>query len=132
MVTKASGTFDVTLSAVSIDDSFDEDLFHQMKIEKKIAGDLQGTSNGQMLACHTNTEGSAGYVAIEQISGTLAGKAGSFVVQHSCFMGGGNERQSLEIIPDSGTGELVGVEGTMEIQRTDEGHTYELRYSLPS
>lgn len=102
-----------------------------MLLEKQYFGDLAGSGTGQMLTAMTDTEGSGAYVAIEHVGGTLDGKYGSFVVQHAGTMSGGVDELSVRIVPDSGSGELAGIVGTMTI-RTEAGKQfYELHYALP-
>ena len=103
----------------------------QMLLEKQYFGDLAGAGTGPMLSAMTDTEGSGAYVAMERLSGTLQGKQGSFVVQHAGTMSGGVDELSIRIVPDSGSGELAGIVGTMAI-RTEKGNQYyELHYRLP-
>jgi len=102
----------------------------RMSINKTFTGDITGSSIGEMVSVHTPVKGSAGYVAIEQVSGSIGDKPGTFVLQHFGIMAGGNDRLILEVVPDSGTGELVGLSGTMTIDMTDGGHSYAFNYSL--
>ena len=99
-------------------------------IDKQFHGDLEATSKGQMLAAGTAIEGSAGYVAIEQATGTLHGRSGSFVLQHSGTMARGAGQLAITVVPDSGTGELVGLAGTMAITIVDGQHLYDFEYTL--
>jgi hypothetical protein len=101
-----------------------------MLLDKQFHGDLEGTSQGQMLAASGNVEGSAGYVAIEQVSGTLQGRTGTFVLQHSGTMTRGKPHLTVTVVPDSGTGQLVGLAGTMDIQIADGKHSYAFDYTL--
>ena len=102
-----------------------------MTIDKQFHGDLEATSKGQMLAFSTDVKGSAGYVAMEQVNGTLHGRTGTFVLQHSGTMTRGAPQLSLTVVPDSGTGELVGLAGKMNIIIADGKHSYEFDYTLP-
>ena len=102
----------------------------RMSIDKHFFGDLDATSKGEMLSAMTPVKGSAGYVAIEQVSGTLAGKEGSFVLQHFGTMDQGKDRLILEVVPDSGTDELAGLIGSMLIRIVDGEHFYDFDYSL--
>ncbi len=102
----------------------------RMSIEKTFHGELQASSQGEMLSAMTATDGSAGYVAIEQVEGVLAGRKGSFVLQHYGRMDKGKDRLTLEVVPDSGTGELVGITGSMSITMADGQHAYEFDYDL--
>jgi imidazole glycerol phosphate synthase subunit HisF len=104
-----------------------------MSIEKQISGDLEAVTSGQMLSAMTDTKGSAGYVAIEKVTGKLHGRQGSFVLQHSGTMNRGTDSALLvSVVPDSGTGELVGLQGAFNIIIADGKHSYEFTYSLPS
>ncbi len=101
-----------------------------MSIDKRFSGDLEATSQGEMLSAMTGVQGSAGYVAIELVTGTLDGKSGSFVLQHSSTMSRGAPEQNVTVVPDSGTSELAGLAGRMKIHVADGKHTYELEYTL--
>ncbi len=101
-----------------------------MSIDKQFHGDLEAASKGQMLAVRTAVKGSAGYVAMERVVGTLAGRAGSFVLQHSSTMTRGEPRQSITVVPDSGTDGLAGLTGTMTIEIKDGKHFYHFEYGF--
>jgi len=102
----------------------------RMSLEKNFAGELKAHSLGEMLSAVTSTTGSAGYVAIEQVTGTLSGQAGSFVLQHSGIMNQGDAQLTLEVVPDSGSGELKGLRGSMAIRIEDGVHYYDFKYEL--
>jgi hypothetical protein len=102
-----------------------------MAIDKQYHGELEGQGVGEMLSAMTTTEGSAGYVAVERVTGTLHGRRGSFVVQHSGTMARGAQSLSISVVPDSGTGELAGIAGTMRIRIEERKHFYEFDYILP-
>jgi hypothetical protein len=102
-----------------------------MAIDKHYHGELEGQGVGEMLSAMTTTEGSAGYVAIERVSGKLQGRSGSFVVQHTGTMARGAQALSITVVPDSGTGELAGIAGTMRIRIEERKHFYEFDYVLP-
>lgn len=126
----ASGPFEVKL--VPQDDKSEDTSLARMSIDKQFHGDLEATSKGQMLSASTSVKGSAGYVAIEKVSGTLQGHSGSFVLQHSGTMNRGAPQLSVTVVPDSGTGQLVGLTGTMAIKIAPDGkHSYEFEYTLP-
>ena len=127
--THAAGTFDVKLVPQTSDATTAAKL-GRMSIDKQFHGDLQGTSKGEMLMAGTDVKGSAGYVAMERVTGTLHGKKGGFVLQHSGTMNRGAAQLSVTVVPDSGTGELVGVAGTLTIQIADGKHSYEFDYTL--
>ncbi|HYY96992.1 MAG TPA: DUF3224 domain-containing protein [Pyrinomonadaceae bacterium] len=130
MTTRASGTFEVKLSPQAPDEGESGIGIGRMLIDKKFSGDLEGTSKGQMLAAGTAVSGSAGYVAMEQVTGTLAGRSGSFVLQHSGTMTRGAAQLTVTVVPDSGAGELVGMTGRMNIVVADGRHSYEFDYAL--
>jgi Protein of unknown function (DUF3224) len=103
----------------------------RLTIDKRFHGDLEGISKGEMLATQTEVPGSAGYVAMERVTGSLKGRQGSFVLQHSATMSRGAPTSSITVVPDSGTGELKGITGTMTITVAgDGGHTYEFDYKI--
>jgi len=100
-------------------------------IDKQISGDLMATTKGQMISAMTGTKGSAGYVAIERVTGILNGKRGSFVLQHNGLMSRGAQSLSVVVVPDSGTEELVGLKGEFKIVIEGGKHSYEFNYHLP-
>lgn len=102
----------------------------RMSIDKTFTGELDAASKGEMLSAMTPIQGSAGYVAIEQVTGSLSGKKGSFVLQHFGTMDNGKDRLILEVVPDSATGELKGLSGIMKIIIKDGQHFYEFNYQL--
>jgi hypothetical protein len=104
--------------------------FGRMAIDKRFHGDLEAASTGEMLTAMTSVRGSGGYVAIERVSGSLHGRSGSFVLQHSGTMAGGAEQLSITVVPDSGTGHLAGLAGGMAIEIEDGRHSYSFEYSL--
>lgn len=130
MTTHANGTFEVKLTPQAPDDKAGGATLSRMSIEKKFQGDLQGTSKGEMLSAVTGVKGSAGYVAIERVSGTLQGRSGTFVLQHSGTMTRGAQQLTIAVVPDSGTGQLVGLAGAMTIKIADGKHSYDLEYTL--
>lgn len=128
---KITGKFDVTLNPVDCTINGTEGLnFGRMSIDKNFHGDLSAQSKGEMLNVLTPVKGSAGYVAIEQVVGELNGLKGSFVLQHYGVMSGGNNELTLEVIPNSGTGELLGLLGKMTIRIEEGQHFYDFEYSL--
>src|SRR5437588_446218 len=106
MTARASGTFDVKVTPQAPEDKAEGTTLGRMSIDKELHGDLEGTSKGEMLTAGTPVQGSAGYVAIERVSGTLHGRRGTFVLQHTGTMTRGAPRLSITVVPDSGTGEL--------------------------
>lgn len=126
----ASGAFDVKLSPQ--DDKTGDAALGRMTIDKQFHGDLDATSQGQMLSAVTETKGSAGYVAIEKVSGKLHGRTGTFVLQHNATMTRGAPYLNIIVVPDSGTGELTGLTGKMTIRIESGGkHFYDFEYTLP-
>lgn len=128
VTTQATGTFEVALTPQSTVDSAAN--LGRMSIVKQYHGDLEGTSRGEMLTVLTGVPGSAGYVAIERVSGTLQGRRGTFVLQHSATMTHAAQQLSIAVVPDSGTDELVGLAGTLMITIADGRHSYTLDYSI--
>jgi hypothetical protein len=130
-VTKhATGTFEVQLIPQGNEDKTDGTAIGRMSIDKKFSGDLQGTSKGEMLSAMTATKGSAGYVAIERVLGTLQGRTGTFVLQHTGTMTRGTPQLSVTVVPDSGTGQLVGLAGTLTIKIEGGKHSYDFEYTI--
>ncbi|QNA89950.1 DUF3224 domain-containing protein [Massilia sp. Dwa41.01b] len=128
----AAGPFDVTVTPQGEPVVVDNATTGRMAIDKLYHGDLNGRGSGEMLSAMTVTEGSAGYVAIERVTGTLHGKSGSFVLQHSGTMARGAQQLSITVVPDSGTGKLTGISGTMRIRIEERNHFYEFDYTLPT
>ena len=130
-IMKVSGKFEVDLKP--LDNYFkrsDGINLGRMSIDKTFEGELTATSKGEMLTAVTSVKGSAGYVAVEQVSGILAGKNGSFVLQHFATMSGGENSSQIEVVPDSGAGELEGISGTMVIRIEDGAHFYDFDFEL--
>jgi len=127
----SAGTFDVTLSPQPASSPTPGAALGRMLLDKRYHGDLDGTAQGQMLSAGTVTTGSAGYVAIEHVVGRLHGKSGSFVLQHHGLMNRGAPQLSIIVVPDSGTGELLGLAGTMGIRIAEGKHFYTFDYTLP-
>lgn len=133
MSTHAIGTFEVKLVPQPPDDKAEGSTLGRMLIGKQFHGDLEATAQGQMLTAGTDVKGSAGYVAIERITGTLHSCTGSFVLQHSGIMAHGTYQQTVTVVPDSGTGQLVGIAGKMTGTIDAAGkHSYDLEYTLPN
>ena len=124
----AAGTFKVKLDSQT-DPQADPQLA-RLTIDKQFEGDLQATSKGQMLSGSTDVKGSAGYVAIEKVTGKLGGRSGSFILQHSGTMTRGVPQLSVTVVPDSGTDELSGLTGSMQINIADGKHSYQFDYTL--
>ena len=126
----ASGTFEVKMTSSTSDANAAASTIGRFSLDKKFHGDLEGTSKGEMLAVSSTVPGSAGYVAMEQVTGTLKGRTGTFALQHTGTMNRGAAQLSVTVVPDSGTGELVGLSGKMDIKITDGKHFYEFDYVL--
>lgn len=130
--THASGPFDVKLNPLTSPDKTPGANLERMSIEKQYHGELEGTGKGEMLAAGGSVKDSGAYVAVEHVSGTLNGRRGTFMLQHSGTMTRGATRLSVTVVPDSGTDELVGLAGTMTIVIADGKHSYEFDYTLMS
>jgi Protein of unknown function (DUF3224) len=130
MMKHAGGTFEVKLHPLRWDDKEQGKILGRMSIDKRFHGELEATSKGQMLTAGTVAKGSAGYVAIEQVDGSLQGKKGTFILQHSGTMTRGVPQLSVTVVPDSGTGELAGLAGKMTIKIEEGKHFYEFEYTL--
>jgi hypothetical protein len=129
---KVSGKFDVKLNPLEAYARGENGInLGRMSIDKTFTGELDASSKGEMLTAMTSVGGSAGYVAIEQVIGSLSGRHGSFVLQHFGTMDKGKDRLILEVVPDSGADELSGLTGNMVIKITDGQHYYEFEYELP-
>jgi hypothetical protein len=126
----ASGTFDVQLKPQSDDENVGDSTVGRLSLDKQFHGDLEATSKGQMLAVRTEIDGSAGYVAMERVNGTLHGRSGTFALQHNGVMTRGAPQLTITVVPDSGTGELTGLAGSMMINIADGNHFYEFEYTL--
>lgn len=127
-----TNTFDVSLEPVETHAQGAEgNQLGRMTLDKTFHGALDATSQGEMLSVMTSVQGSAGYVAIEQVTGTLNGKQGTFVLQHFGIMQDGEDRLILEVVPGSASGELSGLSGTMDIEVKGGKHYYTFDYELP-
>jgi hypothetical protein len=129
----AKGPFDVKLNPqpLALEDDGEGATRGRLSIDKQFHGDLEASSKGEMLSAMTGTQGSAGYVAIEKVTGKLGGRSGTFVLQHNARMTRGAPHLEIMVVPDSGTGELVGLSGTMNIVIAEGGkHFYEFDYAL--
>lgn len=103
----------------------------RLSLDKQFHGDLLAVGQGEMLTAITGVDGSAGYVAIERVVGTLHGRNGSFVFQHSGIMNRGDQQLSISVVPDSGTEQLAGISGVFSLTIVDSKHVYAFDYSLP-
>ena len=128
IMNEVSGSLEVRITPEDTGD----DQMGMMLLDKTYHGDLQATGTGRMLTGMTAVKGSAGYVAIERLDGTLEGAKGTFLVQHSGISKGDEKTLLIQVIPDSGTDALLGIDGTMEINIDDGKHSYCFKYSLPT
>ena len=126
----ASGSFEVKMSPQAQEDGVGDPSIGRMALDKQFHGGLEATSRGQMLAAMTDVEGSAGYVAIERVIGKLDARSGTFALQHSGTMTRGIPQLTITVVPDSGTGELVGLAGRMTLDIADGKHSYDFEYTL--
>jgi hypothetical protein len=131
VVAHARGPFDVKLTPHPFDEKNEDPLLGRMALDKQFHGDLEGTSRGAMLSAGTGVKGSGAYVAIERVTGSLRGRSGSFVLQHSGTMERGTSHLTITVVPDSGTGQLAGLTGKMNINIADGKHSYDFEYTLP-
>ena len=128
---RATGSFEVNLQPLANDDVTADARFGRLLLTKKFSGDLAASARGQMLSAGTPVKGSASYVAIDLVTGELDGRKGSFALQHSGAMNRGVPSLSIMVVPDSGTGELSGLSGTLSINIIDGKHFYDFIYSIP-
>jgi len=127
----ARGTFEVKMNPQKPDNKEAEGAnFGRMSSHKQFHGELEGTSLGEMLGATTEIKGSAGYVALERVTGTIDGKTGTFVLQHSGTMTRGALELRVTVVPDSGTGELAGIAGRMDIKIDGAKHFYDFEYTI--
>jgi hypothetical protein len=132
MTTQAIGTFDVKITPQPDAEGGAGSTLGRMTLEKTFHGDIDATSRGQMLTAMSEVKGSAGYVAVERVEGSVHGRSGSFALLHRGIMTRGAQQLELTIVPDSGSGDLVGIAGTMSIEIVDGAHKYALDYTLPA
>lgn len=130
MTIRATGTFDVKITPLASDTPAESSPLGRMSLEKQFRGDLEGTSTGQMLTVGTAIKNSAGYVAIEIVTGSLQGRTGTFALQHNATMTRGAGALNIVVVPDSGTGELTGLSGNLSIEISGGQHTYVLEYAI--
>ena len=128
MIHHAHGTFEVKMQPLSPSPA---EGLARMSIDKKVHGDLEATTKGEMISAGDPKAGAAGYVAMERVTGKLDGKSGSFALQHSATMDASGPKMQVIVVPGSGTGELKGIAGTLTITIADGKHSYELAYMLP-
>ncbi|WP_423934567.1 DUF3224 domain-containing protein [Comamonas sp. 23] len=127
----ATGRFDIKLQPEGLSPVAEATGLGRFSLDKQFSGDLQATSQGEMLSFRSTTAGSAGYVAMEHVQGSLHGRSGSFVLQHSASMAQGESTQSISVVPDSATDALQGLRGSMQITIDNGQHSYRFVYQLP-
>jgi len=132
MSQRATGSFDVKVTPQKPDTQVARAAnLSRLTIDKRFHGDLEGISKGEMLALQTDVKGSAGYVALERVTAKLKGRSGSFVLQHSATMTRGESQAQITVVPDSATGELRGLSGSMSISvGADGAHAYEFDFKI--
>ncbi|PWF47796.1 DUF3224 domain-containing protein [Massilia glaciei] len=129
---RVSGTFTITMKPIAPAEHAGRTAIGRISLDKQYQGALSASGKGEMMTAVTDTKGSAAYVALERITGTLAGRKGSFVVQHAGTMSAAKEKLSVVIVPDSGTEQLSGISGTLAIKIDDGQHVYVFDYLLPA
>ncbi|MDE2136807.1 MAG: DUF3224 domain-containing protein [Gammaproteobacteria bacterium] len=132
MTQHASGPFEVKVTPQKPDTQIARSAnLGRLTIDKRYHGDLEASAKGEMLATQSEVKGSAGYVALERVTGKLQGRSGSFVLQHNATMKRGAPESSITVVPDSGTGELTGLCGSMRITVAPDGaHSYEFDFRI--
>jgi hypothetical protein len=130
VTTRATGTFDVKITPQATDTPTEGSPLGRLSIDKQFHGDLEGTSKGEMLTAGTAIKNSAVYVAVERVTGTLHGKTGTFALHHTGIMNRGGQSLTITVVPDSGTGELTGISGTLSIEIANGKHSYVFEYAL--
>jgi uncharacterized protein DUF3224 len=132
VTTHISGAFDVKITPQKPDNKEAESAnFGRMSIDKQFHGDLDATSKGEMLSILSDAKDAGGYVALERVTGTLRGRSGTFALQHNGTMSRGTFELSVTVVPESGTGQLVGLAGKMTIRIVEGKHFYDFDYTLP-
>lgn len=127
----AEGTFDVKTSPLNADEATNGTAIGRYALDKQFHGDLEAVSKGEMLGAGCPATGTAGYVAIEQVTGTLNGRAGSFALQHFGTMEDNKFELTVKVVPGSGSGDLAGISGAMQIVVANGKHTWKFDYTLP-
>jgi hypothetical protein len=128
----ATGPFEVKIDPQPPDEKGGGPAIGRMFLDKQFHGDLEATSKGTMLAAGTGAKNSSGgYVALEIVTGSLKGRTGTFVLQHSATMNHGVPQLSITVVPDSATGQLTGLAGKMNITIANGKHSYDFEYTLP-
>ncbi len=128
---KATGTFEVKLDPQPADENSGGAAISRMLLDKQFHGDLEGTSKGTMLSAGSPAKGAGAYVALELVTGTLKGQRGTFVLQHTGTINNGVPQLNITVVPGSGTGQLTGLSGKMNIIITQGRHSYDFDYTFP-
>jgi len=128
----ALGTFEVQITPLPADDYADAATMGRMLLDKQFVGDITGSAKGQMITGMGAVKGSAAYSAIERVTGTVSGRSGSFLLQHTGVMHAGTQTLTITIVPDSGTGALAGIAGAFVLTIEGTVHRYDLSYTLPA
>lgn len=133
MPNNVSGPFEVKIAPQTLAEAGTDSGLGRMSLAKQFHGELEATSVGEMLtAMSASVQGSGAYVAVERVTGTLGGRSGSFALQHSGVMNRGVPQLTINVVPDSGTGELSGITGKLNIRIESGGkHFYDFEYELP-
>jgi hypothetical protein len=131
MTQSATGSFEVKIAPLEPAFKTDDNSLGRMSIDKQFHGDLDATSKGEMLTAGDPSKGSAGYVAEERVTGSLHGRSGAFSLQHNATMDNSGFHLNIIVVPGSGTGQLAGLSGTMNIIIKDGKHSYDFSYTLP-
>lgn len=126
----ATGTFEVQMKPLEQTEPAPGGSLGRLSLDKQFHGDLEAVGQGQMLTAMSDVQGSAAYVAIERVTGTLHGRAGSFALHHRGLMTRGEQSLEISIVPDTGTGELTGITGTLKIRIEGKAHFYDLEYEV--
>jgi hypothetical protein len=129
---RATGSFEVKLTPLPLEDKQQSPSLGRMGITKRFSGGLEGSGSGEMLTAMGSEKGSAVYVAVERFDGALDGRPGSFVLHHTGVMTRGAQSLSIRVAPDSGTGALAGLTGTLTLDLSGGAHKYVLDYELPA
>ena len=131
MTHHATGTFEVKVAPIDPAFKFDDNPIGRFSLDKQFHGDLDAVSQGEMLSGGNPAKGFGGYVALERVSGTLHGLTGTFLLMHNGTMQNGAYHMNVIVVPGSGTGQLTGIDGAMQIIIKDGKHSYDFTYTLP-
>ena len=130
MAHSARGTFEITMKQPPVGEGVGRAAVGRMLLDKQFSGELVGVGQGEMLSAGNPAAGSAGYVAIEHVTGTIGSLAGSFALMHTGVMHGGENELTITIVPGSGTGELAGISGRLKLDIVERKHHYVLEYDF--